>query len=118
MSPSNTLVLVLLICAAVSSVKAFTIPAAPRAPSALQAGRRDFLDAAMSATAGLVIATIPAVAGAEEEKIVDDLAMPSEEEQKKIDVSWMLLSCLQDPFGRFISLDSRSYMFDWFLPPV
>ena len=88
MSPINKLSLILLVCAALlSSVEAFTSSPAPKASSALEAGRRAFLDAAMSASAGLVIASIPSMALAEEEKISDDLAMPSEEEQRKADVS-------------------------------
>ena len=87
MSPSvYTLALVLIVCGTLLQADAFT--ALTKAPlrtgnhGALQAGRRDFLDAAMATTAGLVVASIPTMAGAEEE-IADDLAMPSEEEQKK-----------------------------------
>lgn len=87
MFPINALTLFLLFCAAESSVEAFTSPRVAKTQSVLQAGRRDFLDAAMSASAGLIIASIPAAAGAEEGKISDDLAMPSEEEQRKADVS-------------------------------
>ena len=78
------LALLLLVCAAVN---AFTTPGATRAPAiALQAGRRDFLDAAFAATAGLAVATIPGIARADD-AVVDDLSMPSEEEQKKAEVS-------------------------------
>jgi hypothetical protein len=101
MTPLNTLALtILVVCAAVCRVEAFTTTitattttSAAITSCALQAGRRDFLDAAVSATAGLVIASIPAVARAEEEQITDDLAMPSEEEQKKADVSllWLIV---------------------------
>lgn len=93
MTPLNTLALtILVVCAAVCRVEAFTTTtirttssSATTSSCALQAGRRDFLDAAFSATAGLVIASIPAVARAEEEQTSDDLAMPSVEEQKKAD---------------------------------
>ena len=58
------LALLLLVCAAVN---AFTTPGATRAPAiALQAGRRDFLDAAFAATAGLAVATIPGIARADD----------------------------------------------------
>mmetsp|Transcript_8044 Transcript_8044/g.16705 ORF Transcript_8044/g.16705 Transcript_8044/m.16705 type:complete len:143 (-) Transcript_8044:922-1350(-) len=89
MFPINTLTLFLLFCAAVSSVEAFTSPRAAKTQSVLEAGRRNFLDAAVSASAGLLIASIPAAAGAEEGKISDDLAMPSEEEQRKADEAAM-----------------------------
>ena len=83
MSPVKTLAILLLVCTAVT---AFTAPGATRAPTtALQAGRRDFLDAAMAATTGLAVATIPGIARADE--VVDDLSMPSEEEHKKAEVS-------------------------------
>lgn len=85
-SLTNTLALVLIVCAAVLQADAFTTTSMSRSSVALQAGRRDFLDAAMSTTAGLVIASFPAMAGAEE-AMADDLAMPTEEEQKKADVS-------------------------------
>ena len=96
MTPLNTLALtILVVCVAVCRVEAFTTTtirttssSATTSSCALQAGRRDFLDAAFSATAGLVIASIPAVARAEEEQTSDDLAMPSVEEQKKADVSY------------------------------
>mmetsp|Transcript_1037 Transcript_1037/g.2403 ORF Transcript_1037/g.2403 Transcript_1037/m.2403 type:complete len:143 (+) Transcript_1037:173-601(+) len=89
MFPINALTRFLLFCAAVSSVEAFTSPQVAKTQSVLEAGRRDFLDAAMSASAGLLIASIPAAARAEEEKISDDLAMPSEEEQRKADEAAM-----------------------------
>jgi hypothetical protein len=94
MTPLHTLAFtVLVVCATVCRVEAFTTTttrttlSATTSSCALQAGRRDFLDAAVSATAGLVIASIPAVARAEEEQIAGDLDMPSVEEQKKTDVS-------------------------------
>uniref|UniRef100_A0A7S4ENB1 Uncharacterized protein n=1 Tax=Pseudo-nitzschia australis TaxID=44445 RepID=A0A7S4ENB1_9STRA len=85
LSSSITFALVLIVFAAVLHADAFTstllTPSLPS--SALQAGRRDFLDAAISTTAGLAVSSLPIIAGAEEG--ADDLAMPSEEEQKKID---------------------------------
>lgn len=103
MSSLNTIALLLLICAAAN---AFTAPGATRAPSTvLQAGRRDFLDAAMSATAGLVVATIPGIARADEE-IVDDLSMPSEEEQKKAEVS-VAWSLMEDSLDGAFAVDFR-----------
>ena len=90
LSTTNTFAIVLVVCAAVLQVEAFTIFTSPRTSLALQAsnnGRRNFLDAAMSTTAGLVIASIPAMAGAEEATAGDDLAMPSVEETTKADVS-------------------------------
>lgn len=88
LSASSSSAFVLLVCAAVLHVEAFTTnsPTTPRATVVLAAGRRDFLNAAMSATAGLVVASMPTIALAEEAaSAADDLAMPSEEEQKKID---------------------------------
>ena len=93
MSTFTILALLLLVCATLFLGEGFTSPARERTRSndALEAGRRDFLDAAMATTAGLVISSVPSIAGAEEEggesKVVDDLAMPSEEEQKKAEVS-------------------------------
>mmetsp|Transcript_27507 Transcript_27507/g.64530 ORF Transcript_27507/g.64530 Transcript_27507/m.64530 type:complete len:151 (+) Transcript_27507:197-649(+) len=88
MSSVNKLALLLIVCATLFQSESFTsTPAKVRTWShgPLQAGRRHFLDAALSTTAGVFIASIPTAAMAEEEavKIEDDLAMPSEEEQKK-----------------------------------
>ena len=92
LAPTNTFAIVLLICAAVLHAEAFSASTTTtRTSFALQAsnnGRRGFLDAAMSTTAGLVMASIPAMAGAEETaSATDDLAMPSEEDTTKADVS-------------------------------
>jgi len=89
----NTLALISLVCAAtISSTTAFS-PAqtTSRANLSLQAeGRRDFLETAGFWVAGVGVASIPLVASADDETaaVSDDLAMPSEEEQKKADVSY------------------------------
>mmetsp|Transcript_24639 Transcript_24639/g.68032 ORF Transcript_24639/g.68032 Transcript_24639/m.68032 type:complete len:146 (-) Transcript_24639:154-591(-) len=85
LSSSSTFALALLVCAAALHVEAFTVvsPSTPRTSVVLEAGRRDFLNAAMSTTAGLVMSSMPLVAMADEAQISDDLSMPTEEEQKK-----------------------------------
>ena len=80
----TTLAILVLVCAAVFQAEAFTTTAKTRTQStALYAGRRDFFGAAVSTTVGLIMAADVARA----EDVADDLAMPSEEDQKKADVS-------------------------------
>jgi hypothetical protein len=66
---------------------AFTSPLSGResssSTSSLQASRRAFLDASVTTAAGLALFTTGAPAAFAD----DDLAMPDEEEQKKLDVS-------------------------------
>ncbi|VEU37407.1 unnamed protein product [Pseudo-nitzschia multistriata] len=80
MLPSTTtFAFVLLVCAAVLQAEAFTTTTRKvGCSSALQADRRDFLNAAFSTIA---VTSFPLIAGAED--LADDLAMPSEEEQRK-----------------------------------
>mmetsp|Transcript_26083 Transcript_26083/g.53645 ORF Transcript_26083/g.53645 Transcript_26083/m.53645 type:complete len:184 (+) Transcript_26083:126-677(+) len=76
----TTLAILVLVCAAVFQAEAFTTTAKTRTQStALHAGRRDFFGAAVSTTVGLIMAADVARA----EDVADDLAMPSEEDQKK-----------------------------------
>ena len=89
----NTLALIALVGAAtISSTTAFSPAQTTRANSSLQAeGRRDFLDTAGFWVAGVASTSMaPAIARADDEPaaVSDDLAMPTEEEQKKADVSY------------------------------